>query len=191
VFEEFDKLRQKWYKPGLPYYEEPINAFFTLPRIAQFIERKLPKNDISNIFQMEFKGGGAYKSFVPNCLWKGKEPVKIFNDKGIGMCCDFYLKDHTGKIPNFVGEIKVAVPYQEHDILAEFQGDIEKCKEWLKPETIPYIEEKFNTKFEYALAILIDLTGDKTYSNKWNAEMKKLEARYLKERIFVRRIHIN
>jgi len=198
VLDKFDECRRKWYKPRVNYYEEPLNAFFTLPRIAQFLEEemKLFSEEIIEIFKMEYKGLGEKEFFVPNCLWKGKKEdwvaiPKEFNG-GKRMCCDFYFKNYKKNkenIPNFVGEIKFAIPHQRHNVWNEYKKDIEKCIEWLKPDTTPYLVERFNIiKFDYALAILIDLTGGETYSNLWNSEMKQMEAKYLKERVFVRLI---
>lgn len=196
---KFDELRQKWYKSGQSSYEEPINGFFTLPRIAQFLEDeiRLSSYEISDIFKMEFKGKGKSEFFVPNCLWKGKKGEYTAIKKeciGKRMCCDFYFinyKKNNKSIPNLVGEIKIAVhvPHQRQIIWNEFKKDIEKCKEWLKPETSACLVERFNIiKFDYALAILIDLTGGETYSKLWNSEMKQMEEKYLKERVFVRLI---
>jgi hypothetical protein len=199
VLDKFDELRRKWYKPRVNSYEEPLNAFFTLPRIAQFLQEevKLSSGEISEIFKMEFKGGGENEFLVPNCLWKGRKEEwvaikKEFNGKR--MCCDLYIKNYkknNKNIPNIVGEIKIAipVPHQRHNIWNDFKKDIEKCKEWLRPETSTCLVERFNiVKFDYALAILIDLAGGEIYSNLWNSEMKQMEAKYLKERIFVRLI---
>jgi hypothetical protein len=41
VLIKFDELRRQWYKPGVNCWEEPLNAFFTLPRIAQFLEEEM------------------------------------------------------------------------------------------------------------------------------------------------------
>ncbi len=93
------------------------------------------------------------------------------------MCCDFYFKNYkknNNNIPNIVGEIKFAISHQSQNVWNECKKDIEKCMEWLKPDTTPHLVERFNIiKFDYALAILIDLTGGETYSNLWNSEMKK------------------
>lgn len=198
LLDKFDELRRQWYKPRLNYWEEPLNAFFTLPRIAQFLEEeiKLSSEEIIEVFKMEYKGLGEKEIFVPNCLWKGKKEEwtaipKEFNG-GKRMCCDFYFKNYkknNKSIPNLVGEIKFAIPHQRHNVWNDYKKDIEKCTEWVKPDTTPYLVERFSIfKFDYALAILIDLTGGETYSNLWNSEMKQMEAKYLKERIFVRLI---
>jgi hypothetical protein len=196
LLNKFDKCRRQWYVPRQNKYEEPLNAFFTLPRIAQFLQEevKLSSSEISEIFIMEFKGGGEKESFVPNCLWKMKKKnwVAITKDfkGGKRMCCDFYFKNYmknNKNIPNIVGEIKIAIPNQRQNVWNKYKEDIEKCREWLKPDTTPYLVERFNMiKFDYALAILIDLTGGETYSNLWNSEMKQMEAKYLKEHVFVR-----
>jgi hypothetical protein len=189
---EFFAWSRQWYKPNLNYYEEPINAVFTLPRIAQFLEQKLclDQLEINQIFQMEFKGGGEFRSFVPPCLWKGKSPVcsgKRFRNHE--MCCDFYVKDLKNDFPTIVGEIKVAVPPQSGNIFMNFLKDIDKCREWLKPDTSKYVNEKFKIKrFDYALAIFIDLTGDDKYYNSWKSDINQND--YLQENIFVRCIHV-
>jgi hypothetical protein len=197
MLDKFDELRRKWYKPRLNYWEEPLNAFFTLPRIAQFLEEemKFSSEEIVEVFKMEYKGLGEKENFVPKCLWKGKKEEWTAIPKefkgGKRMCCDYYLKNYkknNRSIPNIVGEIKFAIP-QRHNVWNEYKKDIDKCTEWVKPDTTPYLVERFNIiRFDYALAILIDLTGEETYSNLWNSEMKQMEATYLKERIIVRLI---
>jgi hypothetical protein len=196
LLDKFDECRRQWYVPRENKYEEPLNAFFTLPRIAQFLQEevKLSSIEISEIFIMEFKGRGKKGNiFVPNCLWKGKEEVSIqkeFNGRK-RISCDFYFKNYKKNneyVPNIVGEIKFAIPHQKN-VWIKYKEDIEKCREWLKPDTTPYLVERFNiVNFDYALAILVDLTGGETYSNLWNSEMMQMEAKYLKERVFVRLI---
>jgi len=161
-----------------------------LPRIAQFLEEevKLSSSEINEIFIMEWKQG-------PNCLRKGKKKNWVAIKKecfGERICCDLYFKNYKKNkenIPNLVVEIKVAVPQQRQKVWHEYKKDIEKCRKWLSPEISACLGERFNIlKFDYALAILIDQTGGETYSNLWNSEMKQLEKKYLKERIFVRLI---
>jgi hypothetical protein len=189
---EFFIWSRQWYKPNHTYYEEPINAVFTLSQIGKFLteEMQIDIEEIGEVFQMEFKGGGKLKSFVPSCLWKGKEPVcsgkKYRNHE---MCCDFYLKDDKERFPTIVGEIKVAVPQQSGNNFGDFQKDIEKCREWLKPDTSKYVNEKFKIKrFEYALAIFIDLTEDDEYYNLWKSNINQDSC--VRENIFVRHINV-
>lgn len=54
----------------LNYWEEPLNAFFTYPRIAQFLEEEiqLSEHEIIDVFKMEFKGKGEQENYVPKCL---------------------------------------------------------------------------------------------------------------------------
>ena len=121
MLDKFDELRRQWYKPRVNSWEEPLNAFFTLPRIAQFLEEemKLSSEEITEVYKMEFKGGGEREILIPECLWKGRKEewtaiAKKFNNKY--MCCDFYLINYNKteiKITNVAGDIKIAVPKQK------------------------------------------------------------------------------
>jgi hypothetical protein len=95
---------------------------------------------ISKYFNMEFKGGGNLKDSVPLCLRTGKSSVcieKIFQNHQ--MCCDIFLEK---PFPFVVAEVKVVVSQTKKNIYSSFLNDIEKCKEWLQPDTSPFIKKK-------------------------------------------------
>jgi hypothetical protein len=111
---------------------------------------------------------------IPSCLWRGEQGDKqasIYIEKELlnaerGIACDFYLKQPF----NLIAEVKVAVLKTAQQVFNAFLKDIEKCKNWLKPEISPIIEKKFGiSRFNYALALLIDLTGDEGFSAQWNS----------------------
>ena len=133
--EKFFQWCWKWFTTG--HYEEPVHAVFLIPSVAQFLqERGVRGEEVSRSFRMEFKGKGEKEAYVPPCLWKSGPGETICIAKRWGnsyMCCDFYLLE---PFPNTVVEVKVAVPHQNvKSNLTGFKKALEKCEEWLKPDT--------------------------------------------------------
>jgi hypothetical protein len=58
--------------------------------------------------------------------------------------------------------VKAAAPHQANRaklVIREFEKNLQKCKEWLKPDAGPGIKETFHIeRLDYALALLVDLT---------------------------------
>ncbi|MBI2190387.1 MAG: hypothetical protein HYU36_00190 [Planctomycetes bacterium] len=150
-------------------YEEPFDAVFVLPVVAEFLARQgYDEPTIQAGFHMEFKGGGQRAANVPPCLWKGQRPVcikKIYLNHQ--MCCDFCL---LPPFPKVVAEVKVVVPETAGSAFDNFSGDLRKCREWLADDASPFIQDTFGIdRFDYALAILIDLTDGSAYRRHWEA----------------------
>ena len=175
---------QQWYATAR--YEEPLNALFTLPLVAQFLNgHGLEEDAIARCFKMEFKGGGKLSHNVPNCLWRGSGSVcigKRFREHQ--MCCDFCL---LPPLPAAVAEVKLAIPKTANSIFENFRADLEKCEEWLRPDTAPFVRKRFGVDgFDYALAILIDLSGTGQCRHQWEAGID--EDAYRRRGIFARLI---
>jgi hypothetical protein len=156
---------RQWYPPR---YEEPLNAFFTLPLVASSLSSAgWSQRDIEEGFVTEFGGKGKLSGNVPSCMWKSKRSVcieKIFDDHS--MCADFVF---LPPLPPLVVEIKVAMPENKPKAVLElFQNDLRKCEEWLAPDTAPFVQKSFGIeRFDHALALLIDL-GCKGLDDFWN-----------------------
>ena len=105
------------------------------------------------------------------------------------MCCDFFLLP-IQQLPSIVAEVKVAMPDTINEILygkgkdkGVFKGDLEKCEKWLEPATSHDIKKKFGIEcFEYALAILIDLTDGIETKSWWKKNID--EENYSQKHIF-------
>ncbi len=174
----------QWYSERR--YEEPLNAFFTLPLVGMFLSSNgMDEGEIATTFLMEFKGGGRLAHKAPSCLFKGSRPVSIGKKvDGRYMCADFLL---LPPMPPVVAEIKVAVPHNKPKVaLSAFEKDLCKCQEWLKPDAAPFIQRSFGIeRFEYALAVLIDL-GCVGLGDLWRSEINENE--YRRRGIIVKRI---
>lgn len=174
----------QWY--ASERYEEPLNAFFTLPMVGMFLAKQgLKPNEIARAFEMEFKGGGRLAHMVPSCLFKGTRPVSIEKRiNGHYMCADFVL---LPPLPPVAAEIKVAMPDGNAKVAFDlFRKDLRKCEEWLKPDANPHIEKRFGIdRFDSALALLIDL-GCKGLGDLWRSGINEDEFR--RKGIVVKRI---
>ncbi len=179
----FEWCRQ-WY--ASERYEEPLNAFFTLPLIGMYLSSTgLSHDEIVKAFHMEFKGGGRLADRVPTCLMKGSRAVSIgkrLNNRY--MCADFLF---LPPLPTVVAEVKIVMPgTNPKTALGLFMEDLMKCEEWLKPDASPFVRQSFGIdRFEHALAILIDL-GCQGMDNLWRSGVD--EAAYRERGIIVKRI---
>ncbi len=174
-WDNLDKIYKWCWQWSPEVYEWPILTAFVVPLVAQFLaSKRMDDSIISKSFRMEFTGGGRKDRFVPPCLWKKNALDSVcigrkFRDHY--MCCDFLL---LPPFPAIVAEVKVAVPNTVNKIFSTYLDDLEKCREWLKPETGQYVEKKFGFgRFKYALAILIDLTGKREIQRRWSSEFNK------------------
>ena len=137
---------------------------------------------IGQSFRMEFKGkrrtDGA--TLAPPCLWKGNPKDTVCISKTFGkskmLCCDFLL---LPPFPRAVVEVKAAAPHQTNkinSIFRDFEKDLRKCEEWLKPDSEPGIRETFRIeRLDYALAILVDLTEGQDITNLWKSAIDENE----------------
>jgi hypothetical protein len=169
-----------WHWCTRNFHEYSVCALFINTWVAQFlISRGIEESNMRYNFRMEFTGGGICVN-APRCFWR-KHPRdsttigKKFIDRQRRerrLSGDFFL---FNSLPATVAEVKVAMA---DDIFSskieEFEDDLKKCKEWLKPETAPFVRKKFPVeRFDYALAILIDLTGGTVYRNWWQSNIDK------------------
>ncbi len=84
-----------------------------------------------------------------------------------------------------VAEVKLATPKPATSIFENFRADLEKCEEWLRPDTAPFVRKRFGVDgFDYALAILIDLSGTGQCRHQWEAGID--EDAYRRRGIFAR-----
>lgn len=192
---QFFDWAKKWYPSD---YEAPINAFFTLPRVVQFLKlyKKLDEATVLKHFGFEFAGKlkRPRELPIPPCLFRCEKSVEIRkeflnehrNEADVidrGLACDFFLQP---PLPPIVAEIKLSVPQKSQAVSTLFNGfkqDLDKCKIWLSH---PAVKAKFGFDFKYALAILIDLSGKQEIRDKWSTEINEKELQ--KHNIFVQLI---
>jgi len=168
--------------------EWPIQAVFLNSLVAQFLlSRGYSEARIDQSLRVEFTGGGRKKDFVPPCILRKSPSDSICIGKkfqGRYLCCDFLL---LPPFPAVVAEVKLAVPGAAARIFKNFREDLLKCREWLAGDASPYIQQRFGiARFEYALAILIDLSGGAELRNFWKADID--EEDFLRRGIFPRLI---
>lgn len=150
-------------KQGVRNYEWPICAVFFNSLIPRFLLHKGFKEEtLRGSFRVEFTGKGRAEHLIPPCLWR-KDPSESTGTgrkyKGRTLYFDFCLQ---GPFPATVGEVEVVNPnISMKSNFSAFNGDLDKCVGWLIPPTT----------FKYALAILIDLTGTRTYRDSWDDEI--------------------
>jgi hypothetical protein len=169
-------------------YEWPILTAFVVPLVAQFLaSKRMDDSSISRSFRMEFTGGGKKDRFVPPCLWKKNALDSVCIGKKFRdhyMCCDFLL---LPPFPAIVAEVKVAVPKTVNKIFSTYLDDLEKCREWLKPDAFSHIQNRFGIeRFDHAIALLVDLTGGQEIQKIWKASIDK--DYYFRQGIFARLI---
>lgn len=179
----------QWCRQWYPVrYEEPLDAFFTLPLVASFLSSiGWSQRDIEEGFVTEFSGKGKLSGNVPSCMWKSTRSVcieKIFD--GHSMCADFVF---LPPLHPLVVEIKVAMPDSKSKaVINLFQNDLRKCEEWLAPDAAPFVRESFGIdRFDYALALLIDL-GCKGLDDHWNSTVNAEQ--YSRRGIITKRISV-
>jgi hypothetical protein len=162
------------------FHEYAVCALFVNTWVGQLLTSKgIDESSIRNNFRMEFTGGRICVN-APICFWRKslRESTTIgkkFRDRqqrDRKLSGDFFLFD---SFPPTVAEVKVAMPDDVFSSkITEFRDDLKKCKEWLKPDTALFVQEKFPIKkFDYALAILVDLTGGTLYRNWWESNIDK------------------
>lgn len=175
-YNQFSEWVQRWY-PSTK--EEPLDAMITIPLIMQFLisEKVTKEASVGRRIRMEFKGKvEGREDRLPPCIWKGAkgEGSCITLPNGKQMCCDFLL---LPPFPVTVVEVSLVLPKQEvGSNFTKFKKSLRKCEEWLKTDKKKLVERDFNIEgLEYALALLIDLTGTAKYRNEWESKINEAD----------------
>jgi hypothetical protein len=185
--DEFLKWAWQWCHEG--WNEWPIVAVFVNSLVARFLaSKRMSETSISQSFRMEFTGGRrkVYSLPIPPCLPRkdSQDPICIEKKfQGHDMCCDFLLLP----FPALVAEVKVAVPKTAKRIFKAFRDDLTKCEQWMAQDAYPFIKSRFKIdRFDYSLAILIDLSGGEDVQKIWKTSVNEEDC--LRRGVFARLI---